>query len=204
MAISKRGNMWRVQIVYPPDPRTGKMRRKSWTCDTEREAKELEAREKAELKRLEQQHVRPSLVTLKNYMAEWLQRKENEGLAASTMFDYRRDTDKLILPTLGNHTLADLSPAIVQRWQDGLAPTKTTPGATGAARAFRCLRSALSDAERLGMLARNPAKVARPAQRTPLKRPGFTLTEAQCILAAAEGERLEPYFRGPGAAVGRC
>ena len=195
MAVTKRPNgTWQVQIVYPPDPRTGKMKRKSWTFDTEREATDFERRKKDELARLAEQHVRPSLTKLREYMGEWLQRKANEGRAASTLHDYATDTARLILPTLGDFALADLSPAIVQRWQDSLAPTRDSPGATMAARAFRCLRSALSDAERLGMIARNPAKSARPAQRSPNKRPGFTLAAAQAILVEARGEPLEPLF----------
>jgi integrase len=115
-------------------------------------------------------------------------------LAASTLEDYRRDILRLILPSLGNTALADLNPSMVQRWQDALAPTRDSPGATVAARAFRTLRSALSDAERLGLIARNPCKAARPALRSRNRREGFTLQEANAILAAAEGEWLAPLF----------
>lgn len=100
----------------------------------------------------------------------------------------------MIVPTLGKTALVDLSPALLQRWQDRLAPTKDSRGASIAAKAFRVLRSALSDAERLGMIPRNPAKSARPAQRTRVKRAGFTLQQAQAILHTAQGERLEVLF----------
>ena len=192
MSISKRGNVWRVQIVYPPDPKTGKMKRKSWTCDTEREAKELEEHAKAELKRLEQQHVRPSLVTLRAFMAEWLQRKRAEGRRPKTMYEYEALTRRLILPSLGGIPLADLSPMRIQQWQDALAPTPDAHGAAQAAHAHRTLRSALSDAVRLGLLPSNPAKNARPTRRGRHKREGFTLQQAYAVLAAAEGERHAP------------
>lgn len=194
MAVFKRGQGWRAQITMGKDPRTGKRTRLCWTFDTEAEAKAFERRKQEELRRLREQHVRPSTTRLDEYLPDWLRRKGNEGLAARTIADYRWCIDKLILPSLGSEPLADLSPSKVQQWQDALAPTRDTPGATTAARAFRVLRSALSDAERLGMIARNPAKAARPALRTRRKRDGFTLQEAQAIIAAAHGERLEPLF----------
>lgn len=60
--------------------------------------------------------------------------------------------------------------------------------------AYRCFRAALSDAERLGLVPANPARRAGPALRSQRKRGGFTLAEAQAIMAAAEGEALAPLF----------
>lgn len=194
MAVINRGHVWRVQLTMGRDPRTGKRKRLSYTFDTEAEARAFERRKKAELERLAEEHIRPSAIKLTEFLSGWLQRKERDGLAARTLFDYRYCIERLIVPTLGNESLADLSPTKVQRWQDALAPTRTSRGATIAAKAFRVLRSALSDAERMGMIARNPGKAARPAQRTPNKRPGFTLQEAFALLDAAEGERLAPLF----------
>ena len=99
-----------------------------------------------------------------------------------------------IRPCLGYRPLQGLSSREVQDWQNALAPSPTSPGASRAALAYRVLRSALADAERLGLLARNPAALARPAQRAPRKRTGFTLEEARRVLEAAKGERLEPLF----------
>lgn len=189
MSVSKRDGVWRVQIVYPPDPKTGKMKRRSWTFDSEREAKDFEVRHKAELERLEEQHVRPSVTLVRDYLADWLQRKRAEGLRPKTLYEYESLTRRLIVPSLGGIPLADLSPMRIQQWQDALAPTPDTRGATQAAHAHRTLRSALSDAVRLGMIARNPAQAARPTRRGRIKRDGFTLQQAYTLLAAAEGER---------------
>lgn len=194
MSVYKRGKTWEVAIGHGKDPRTGRPARLTWTFDTEAAAKDFERRKKEELRRLKEQHVRPSVTRLADYLPDWLRRKENEGLAPRTVADYDWCIKKLILPSLGAEPLADLSPAKVQAWQDALAPTRSTRGATIAAKAHRVLRAALSDAERLGMIARNPAKAARPAMRSPNKREGFTLAEAHAILAAAQGERLEPLF----------
>lgn len=195
MAVSKRKNgTWQVQLVLGRDARTGKPQRASWTFDTRREAEAFEGRKKVELQQQAEMHVHPSMQKLDDYLQGWLQRKDAEGLSAKTLLEYRKCVAKVIVPALGRETLADISPTMVQRWQDGMATRREQRGAAMAALAFRVLRSALSDAHRLGMIASNPAKAARPAMRSPRKREGFTLEEARAVLVAAQGERLEPLF----------
>jgi len=63
-----------------------------------------------------------------------------------------------------------------------------------ASLADRTLRSALSDATRLGLVPFNAAARARPALRTPRKRAGFTRQEAQAIIAAAGDAGMAPLF----------
>jgi integrase len=140
-------------------------------------------------------HVDPTRQTIAEYLADWLERKKAEGRKPKTVHEYDRVIRVIIAPALGAVPLQDLNPALIQRWQDGLAPTPAARGAAQAALAYRTLRSALSDAERLGLVSANPATRARPALRSPNKRAGFTLQEAQKILAAAEGEGLAPLFR---------
>ena len=99
--------------------------------------------------------------------AQGLERKRAEERKPKTLYDYERVARVLIIPALGETLLQDLSAAMIQAWQDKLAPTPGTPGAAQASLAYRCLRAALSDAERLGLEPANPAKRARPALRTP-------------------------------------
>jgi integrase len=138
--------------------------------------------------------VEPNRLRLDEYLAQWLERKRAEGLKPKTLYGYGQVCRLAVSPVLGQVPLQDLSPAMIQAWQDRLAPTPEAPGAAQAALAYRCLRSALSDAERLGLVPMNPAKRARPALRTPRKREGLTLAEAHAVLAAAEGEALAPLF----------
>ena len=126
---------------------------------------------------------------------DWLARKKAEGRKPKTLHEYERVIRTLVDPALGVLPLQDITPALIQRWQDGLAPTPAARGAAQAALAYRTLRSALSDAERLEIISANPATRARPALRSPKKRAGFTLQEAQSVLAAAEGDVLAPLFR---------
>jgi hypothetical protein len=45
----------------------------------------LERKQHDELARLREQHVRPTAVTLREFMESWLRRKENEGLSPATL-----------------------------------------------------------------------------------------------------------------------
>lgn len=189
MSVSKRGDGWRVQIVYGPDPKTGKSKRRSWTFDTEREARDFEERQKSDLGRLAERHIRPSLTPLAEYLDGWLRKKTARP---KTLHEYEALIRRFIVPALGSIPLADLSPQRIQQWQDSLAPTPDTPGATQAAHAYRTLRSALSDAVKSRMLPDNPAKSAHPARVGRHRRDGYTLQQGYALLAAAEGERHAP------------
>ncbi len=193
-AIVQRGKVWQVQVRVGKDPATGRWIRKAATCDSRAEAERTERALLVAADRDRAGWVSPTRQTLAEYLEGWLGRKAGEGLAVRTLYDYRRAVDRIIAPALGDRLLADLSPAMVQQWQDGLAARHDARGAAQAAHAYRVLRSALSDAHRLGLAAINPAKSARPAQRSPRKREGFSLAEARGILEAAQGERLEPLF----------
>ena len=194
MAIVRRGEVWQVQVRVGKDPRTGKWIRRAATCDSEAEARRVERRLLAEAEAQRARFVQPTRQVLAEYLTGWLERKRAEGRKPKTLYDYERVVRTLIVPALGKTPLQDLSPGMIQTWQDDLAPTPSARGAAQASLAYRCLRSALSDAERLGLIPENPAKRARPALRTPRKREGFTLEEARAILAAAEGEGLAPLF----------
>jgi integrase len=194
LSVYQRGRTWVVQVVVGRDPRTGKPRRMQWTFDSRAEAVAFEARKKAEVSDLRRRGVEPSTQPLGEYMRQWLARRR-EDLRPKTVTEYGYAVERLIVPSLGKVPLADLTPALIQQWQDLLAPTPEARGAAAAAGALRVLRSALSDAERMGLIARNPARLARAARRGRRAREGFTLEEARAILRAAEGERLEPLFR---------
>jgi integrase len=191
MAVTKRPNgTWQVQVVLGHNPRTGKIDRRSWTFDSKADALEFERREQARMARLREEHVHPSAQKLDEYLVEWIEHKKSDGTKPKTVFDYQAVIRRCINPSLGRIPLADLSPLKLQRWQDALAGSPDARGATQAAQAHRVLRSALSDAVRLGMLPSNPAKNARPALRSGRKRDGYTLAEAQALVTAAEGDRI--------------
>ena len=194
MAVVRRGNVWQVQVRVGKDPRTGKWVRKSATADTREEAETIERRLLAEAESNRARFVEPTRLTVEQYMAEWLDRKRVDGAKAKTLYDYGMLVKRCVVPGLGKVILTDVSPVMVQRWQDRLADRPDAPGATQAAYAHRVLRAALNDAVRLGMLPANPAQRARPAQRSRRKREGYTLQQAEALFAAAP-PRWAPLFR---------
>lgn len=194
MTVRQRGRAWQAQVRAGRDPRTGRYVYRCATADTEAGAWEAGRRLLGEAEAQRAAHVDPTRQPLAAYLAEWLQRKQAEGRKPKTLHEYERVIRVLIAPVLGNVLLHDLSPAMIQHWQDGLASTPTMRGAAQAALAYRTLRSALSDAARLGLVPSNAAARARPVLRTPRKREGFTLQEAQAIVAAAEGDGWAPLF----------
>ena len=194
MAIVPMGDgKYQVQVRTHKDA-LGRWKRQAVTCDTLAEAREAEAILKARAQDWKARHISPADTPLSEYLEAWLQQKEDEGLKPSTLHHYRRLVDKVVVPALGKYRLRDLSALQLQRWQNDLAPRKDSPGASQAAYAHRVLRSALSDAVRLGQMLTNPAKDARPALRTPNKRPGMTLQQVASLFRAAE-PRWQPLFR---------
>ena len=194
VTVRQRGSTWQAQVRAGKDSRTGKYVYRCATADTEAAAWDADRRMLGEAEAQKAAHVDPTRQTVAEYMAGWLERKTAEGLSPKTMHEYRMVVSIQTNPHIGDTPLQELSTRDVQAWHDALAPTPTTPGATRAALAYRVLRSALGDAERLGLIQRNSAALARPAQRSSRKREGFTLAEAQAILRAAARERLEPLF----------
>ena len=148
------------------------------TADTEAEAWDLGRKLLARTDTERLCHVEPTRQTLGAFLDGWLPRKRAEGLKEKTLFEYERVIRQSIIPSLGDIPLQELAPAAIQKWQDALAPTPESKGAAQSALAYRTLRSALSDAERLGLISVNVARRARPARRTSRKRAGFSLQEA--------------------------
>ncbi len=79
-------------------------------------------RQKADLDHLHERHVHPSGQALGEYLDAWLQHKREEGLKPKTLYGYAQQIRLCVLPTLAHVPLRDLSPAMLQRWQDALAP----------------------------------------------------------------------------------
>ncbi len=97
-----------------------------------------------------------------------------------------------IVPALGAVRLADLSPAAVQGWVDGM---RGRVSARTASYARTVLRIALQDATMLGMVAANPVDRTRGPKQEPRKVAAFTLAECEALFDRAEGSRMEPLLR---------
>lgn len=142
-------------------------------------------------------------ITLADYFAGWLSSLETAGLRPSTVTSYRRNLSNHVLPTLGGVRLQSLTPLHLDRLYAALRSTgsRKTGGALSA-RTTRyihtILRSALADATRKGLVARNVADAASPPSAKSAKAPEqawWTPEELRRFLDMVAGEEHFALFR---------
>jgi integrase len=92
-------------------------------------------------------------VPLRRFAEQWLRGKAS--LAPKTCELYEYLLNQLILPSLGDVQLGDLTPARVRAWRAGLLRAER-PGASTIAKAYRLLSAMMSTAVVDGFVARNP------------------------------------------------
>ena len=126
--------------------------------------------------------------TVGAYLNRWLETVEPR-LRPATMARYRGLCERQLIPALGHVKLTRLSPAdvagaLTRIQQDGLSPRT-------AAHARAALRTALSDAEKWGILSRNVAKLTDPP-RVPKPSPRMLPVEdVHKVLAAVAGAPID-------------
>lgn len=178
--------MGRVDIGRGVD---GRRRRKAVYAPTEREL----------IKKLKGLHGRSasgqllqtSTPTMAAYLEDWFA-TNSDAWKPSTRRSYRGAIDGYLVPAFGPVRLEQVSPAMVQRW---LTEQKTEHGARRRVElAHAALRSALSDAQRLQLVAINAAMLVKVPKAT--KRPitPLNVDQAKTFLAAAEEHRLGALF----------
>ena len=128
-------------------------------------------------------------LTVAGYLTSWLEQVEPD-LKPSTAVRYRGLVETHMLPRIGHFRLTALTPTHVDRMTAGMMAAGRTAMTANHARAV--LRTALNDAMRQGLVTQNAAALAAPRrfQTRPIEpmRP----EEASAILAAFEGDPLEP------------
>ena len=92
-------------------------------------------------------------VTLRRFADQWL--KGKASLAPKTLELYEYLLSRLILPTLGDVELVDLTPARVRAWRAGLVRAGR-PGPSTIAKAYRLLSGMMATAVVDNLVARNP------------------------------------------------
>ncbi|MGH2930570.1 MAG: site-specific integrase, partial [Solirubrobacteraceae bacterium] len=122
-------------------------------------------------------------VSLKDYSAQWLDRRPE--LSVRTVELYRYLLDRHVTLMLGASTLAGLSPSKVRAWHAGIA--KVHPST--AAKAYRLLSTILKTAVADGLILTSPCKVKGAGVERSPERPLATVAEVGA-LADAMPERL--------------
>lgn len=193
-----RPTAWRLTWDLP-NIRDGKRRRATETFHGTKTAAEARWRERqTEIERAGGSYVAPSKETLADYLTNWVTTLD---LTPSTAQRYQVAIRVRIVPFLGHVPLAELTPARLVAWTAAtakqLTPSNRLPAAATVAQARAVLRSALSDAVRLGLLPGNPLSVPeRHKKRHENERQiqYFTLDQARVLDAAMQGHRLSSLF----------
>lgn len=189
-AVKKR-NHWYAVGYEGLDPLSGRDRRRWHPAGDEAEARRIAS----SLKPATQS--RTHGITVARFMRErWLPGREGR-LRPTTAFRYRSMTERYILPRLGRVPLRRLT---VMHLTDLYAALRRDGRQDGAPLApktvlnvHQILRTALADAERQGLVARNVAALMGPPCHglAPEQR-CWTLPELQGFLAVAMSHRLGP------------
>ncbi len=185
----KDGN-WSAELSYRDDHGGLKRRTVYGTTQAEVRAKLREARARIE----SGAPVKDASMTVAAWLEQWI----TKALAASDRKQATKDlyatiARRHLVPTIGTIALGRLRPSdvealVVHRREAGLSPSTVRT-------IYTVLRAALDIAVRDGLLGRNPAAAVR--------RPGIdrrdaaylTAEQAQILLAAIRGDRLEGLFR---------
>ncbi len=202
--VTKRGATWSY-VIRVPDPETGRSRPK-WVGGFATEQAAKAARDEARVAARRGEYVDRSALTVREYLAEWLETHE-ASVKRGSIAGYRADVERYIVPRIGGLRLQSLRPAVLSKLYRELAasggkPNKRHPdgrplSASTVAHVHRTLRKALTDAVQVEqLLATNPAERAK-LPRAPRGEPGTIWTPAQLaiFLEQAAGHRLFAFFR---------
>lgn len=128
-------------------------------------------------------------LTVELFLQTWLADVvgQEAAFAANTLDSYRRAVTKHLVPRIGQLKLTDLSPVHVQNML--AAMSRDEVGSRTRQNAFAVLKTAMSNAQDLGLIADNPCRrIKRPAHQQEEIQP-FTLDEAKLILKETAGTR---------------
>ena len=157
----------------------------------------LEALDEAKAALRSGSFVEPSRDTVAGFLREWLDTASTR-LRPSTAFSYRRNLEQHVIPRIGSTPLQALdAQALNKLFSDLLAPgTNRTRRADGlSARSVSYIatitKRALSDAVKLGRIARNPAERSTPPKSTNRSKGHATWTGEQVgqFLERAESDQ---------------
>ncbi|MCZ6846742.1 MAG: site-specific integrase [Alphaproteobacteria bacterium] len=188
--IQKRGKKsWRVKYELPRDE-TGERRIAYKTvqgkrADAERELRAILYRQDKGIA------VDPSKLTVANYLDDWLENVAPQKVAPKALERYRGLVKYQVKPHLGEIRLQKLRPADVAAWHQNLLAAGNL-STRSIHHAHGVLRTALSHAAKVEIVARNVAVIIRPPAPKGKKPRILTADETADTLSKLEGHSLYP------------
>lgn len=172
---------WTASLDLPPDPLTGRRRRKVVRARTKTDVVRRLREAQVELARSGDIATgRP--LTVAQWMDRWIDRDVAPVRKPATTADYRAAARAHIVPAIGRLRLDRITPTDVRAVHTHVIKAGSTT--TTASKVHRVLRAALAAAEREGLVARNVARLV-PAPPTSTRPPrAMTAAEARAFLEA--------------------
>lgn len=189
--IFKRQGSYGYRLDLSPDPATGRRRQEHRQgFRTKREAEAGLDERLASVRAGET--VSRSTATLGDFLDEWLL-GQTSRLKETTWESYRVVVDR-INSRIGKVKLQALTPLELERFYRLLGESGGRTGRPLAVKTIRnthtVLRKALADAERLGLVLRNPAATAKPPADQPKEQKTWGSDDLVEYLDAIKGDRL--------------
>ncbi len=130
--------------------------------------------------------------TVSEFLTAWLEESARRTLRPSTYRSYRQIVRDHIIPEVGDVRLARLTPQQVQRLINHRLEAGLSPQSVLYIRGV--LRRALNEALRWGLVARNVATLVQPPRVQRFEISALDTDQAQRLLTAIRGDRLEALY----------
>lgn len=122
--------------------------------------------------------------TVEEWMNQWLREVVLPNAKPRTYTEYESTTRVHIIPAIGKIRLVKLTPAHVRRAMFGALEAKQQ---ATAAKVLRTLSTALTTAEREGVVPRNVARLTASPRQSKAPQAALTTDEARILLASTQG-----------------
>jgi integrase len=188
-SITKRGDSWSALVDLPPDPVTGKRRRKRVTARTKRE---VETQVAELIHKAETGFTAAGKLTVREFFDRWLE-SAAPTLRPATARRYRDVARLHIVGVIGNLRLAKLTPGDVQRLYADRLAAGLSP--TSVHHIHAILHRALDQAVRWGLLLRNVTDAVDPPRRSSPEMQTWDTRQVAAVLTAAASDDLEALWR---------
>ena len=175
--------LWVRSIELPPDPTTGRRRRKYVTAKTIAALNEKLRPLLVEL--ADAGDLRTAVPTVERYMRRWLTRTAKPTLKPRTYSTYETYVYRHIVPAIGRKRLDALRPSDMATLSEAIRAKGLS--STTARQAHAIMQAALRDAMREGLVRSNVAEVARKPAKAISARPSLSATDAVRVLRSADG-----------------
>lgn len=194
----KKNNRYRGSLSIEYDPKTGNVKRRSFSGKTKMEVVEKMNQYRALLKECPSIH-EASDITVKDWLKIYLRdyKAGNNAIRATTLYNYESYLINHVYPNIGDKTLDKLTTTDVQRLYTHLYKAGRVDGKGGlnpktVNRIHTILGSAMEQALKNGLVSKNVVKLTEKAKAIEKEIKPFTKEELERILKFAKEEWVYP------------